>query len=302
MEVGLNITAAYEDGITYPAKVLDVDEKQFFSNIMEAARNSFNLACTIAYPIKETISLLIGKAFADAKTLGLQQNIIDGGIIEQLLARAESSALGVKAAGNLSVPEKTPASAFEIGNEAPKANEGSRVKSAEPHQEPSTVPKEQPHPSNGQSTVQKEQLHPPKEQSNVSKEQPPPSKGQPNSPGQEPKAKDAPISTEVKVKELVEKTKQFTMGEVPTAASLIEEAGKQIEAQKQKHKTGSATTFQEHAQKRNSSEGNRPNPNSQPHSTPSNKQPDSVSQSNQDEMKKVEQLTKELMKKGTLRK
>lgn len=107
MEVGLDLVAAYDEGIIYLKDVLDVDEKQFRNNVSLAAVQAFNLAFNITYVTKDNAKLLIGKAFTDAKALGLSQNIIGEGIIKDLLAKAERSMLSLKNAAN--IPENTDA-------------------------------------------------------------------------------------------------------------------------------------------------------------------------------------------------
>jgi len=107
MEVGLDLMAAYDDGVIYLKDVLDVDEQQFRNNVSLAAVQAFNLAFNITYVTKDNAKLLIGKAFTDAKALGLSQNIIDEGIIKDLLAKAERSMLSLKSAANM--PENTDA-------------------------------------------------------------------------------------------------------------------------------------------------------------------------------------------------
>jgi len=106
MEVGLNVTAVYEKGDIFTKDVLDIDEEKFISDLQKAASGAFNLAVNSAYPTKETIKVLIGKAFNDAKALGLSQEIIDEGIIEALLSKAESSALSLKSTAKIETIEK----------------------------------------------------------------------------------------------------------------------------------------------------------------------------------------------------
>ena len=120
MEVGLDLTAIYEDGIIYTKDILDVDEDAFMQSLQGAAARAFSLACFIAYPTNQTTEYLIAKAFRDAKAIGLSQNIIDEGIIDELLKKAERSALGVKAAGNVEIPEKKNATA-DAKEKSPKA-------------------------------------------------------------------------------------------------------------------------------------------------------------------------------------
>ena len=135
MEVGLNVTAVYENGDIFTAKVLDIDEDKFKADLSKAVSGSFNLAINIGYPTKETINTLIGKAFNDAKALELSQNIIDEGIIDLLLSKAEGSALSLKGTANIETVEKPK---VEKKKEKPKVEEKPKTeppKAEEPKKE-----------------------------------------------------------------------------------------------------------------------------------------------------------------------
>ena len=106
MEVGLDLVAAYENGTIYSKDILLIDEKEFMNKLNNACSGAFNLAIFIGYLAKGTIKTLLSKAFNDAKALGLSQNIIDKGIIDELLAKAERSMLGLKSTANIEVKEK----------------------------------------------------------------------------------------------------------------------------------------------------------------------------------------------------
>src|SRR3989338_1126158 len=69
MEVGLDLVAVFENGIIYGRDVLSIDDKEYMSRLGNAARWAFNLANYAAYPTKETIRLLVGKAYNDSKYL-----------------------------------------------------------------------------------------------------------------------------------------------------------------------------------------------------------------------------------------
>lgn len=105
MEVGLDLVAVYENGLIYGREVLSVDEKEYLSRLTNASRWAFNLAIEIAYPTKQTMQLLIGKAHNDAKALGISQNIFEKGIIEVLLGKAEMQMKSLKEAANIDVFE-----------------------------------------------------------------------------------------------------------------------------------------------------------------------------------------------------
>jgi len=141
MEVGLNVTAVYEDGNIFTAKVLDIDEEQFAKDLETAAVWAYNLAVNSAYPTKDTINVLLGKAFNDAKALGLSQNIIDEGIIDALLDKAEGSALSLKNTANIEVPDKKAETSKEEKKEEPKETPKKEPKKEEPKAEKQSAEK-----------------------------------------------------------------------------------------------------------------------------------------------------------------
>ncbi len=106
MEVGLDLVAVYENGIVYNRDILAVDETEFMNKLGNAARYSFNLAMFIEYPTKDTIRPLIGKAFNDAKALGVSQEIIDDVIIDILLGKANQEMLSLKNIAHIEVVER----------------------------------------------------------------------------------------------------------------------------------------------------------------------------------------------------
>lgn len=106
MEAGLDLVAVFENGLIYGRDVLSIDESEYKNRLMNASRWAFNLANYAAYPTKETIRLLVGKAFNDAKALGIERNIFDKGIIDALLGKAERQMLSLKTAANIQIVEK----------------------------------------------------------------------------------------------------------------------------------------------------------------------------------------------------
>jgi len=96
MEIGLDLTAAYEDGIIYTSDVLAVDEKAFMEQLNNAATWAFNLAVEAGYFTKDTIELLVPKAFNEAKALALEANIMADAVVEELVAKAEMQAKSLK--------------------------------------------------------------------------------------------------------------------------------------------------------------------------------------------------------------
>jgi len=106
MEVGLDLVSVFENGLIYTKDVLSIDESEYINRLSNASRWSFNLANYISYPTKETINLLIGKAYNDSKALGIAQNIFDSDIIDILLGKAEQQMQSLKATANIPSVEK----------------------------------------------------------------------------------------------------------------------------------------------------------------------------------------------------
>lgn len=96
MEIGLDISAVYEDGNIFTKSVLDIDEDQFIADLEKAASWAFNLSVETAYPTDINKELLIQKAFRDAKALALSENILADAVVEEILAKAERHMLGLK--------------------------------------------------------------------------------------------------------------------------------------------------------------------------------------------------------------
>src|SRR3989338_4643984 len=107
MEVGLDLVAVFENGLVYGRDILSIDDKEYMSRLGNAARWAFNLANYAAYPTRETIRLLIGKAYNDAKAIGIAQNIFDKGIIDFLLGKAQQQMLSLKTIANIEIFERT---------------------------------------------------------------------------------------------------------------------------------------------------------------------------------------------------
>lgn len=92
MEIGLDVTAVYENGVVYTKEVLAIDEEAFAQKINEASTYAFNLAMESAYTVKDTILLLLARAFNDSKALALDADIMADALIVELLAKAEGQA------------------------------------------------------------------------------------------------------------------------------------------------------------------------------------------------------------------
>ncbi|MBU2561124.1 MAG: 50S ribosomal protein L10 [Nanoarchaeota archaeon] len=96
MEIGLDLTATYEDGHIFTKDILSVDETEYINNVTKAYRWAINLAVEAGILTKETTTLMITKAFNDAKALAVSQDIYADAVMPLLLAKAHNQMLGLK--------------------------------------------------------------------------------------------------------------------------------------------------------------------------------------------------------------
>ncbi|MCC7575140.1 50S ribosomal protein L10 [Candidatus Woesearchaeota archaeon] len=96
MEIGLNLTAAYENGQILTKSILDIDEDAFLESIKQAYTDAFKLTLGLRIPTKENINMLIQNAHKDASALAIEQMIMTSENKEQILAKAEAQATSLK--------------------------------------------------------------------------------------------------------------------------------------------------------------------------------------------------------------
>ena len=98
MEIGLDITAIYEDGMIYTRSVLDVDESQYIANVLQAHSWALNLGVEAGIFNTVTTEVMLQKAFRESKAVALEGNILADAVVGELLAKAEAEASSVKSA------------------------------------------------------------------------------------------------------------------------------------------------------------------------------------------------------------
>src|SRR3989338_6316788 len=97
MEIGLDLVAVYEKGIIFGKDVLAVDEKVYIEKVKIAGIEAVNLSVYFAYPTKDTVNMLIGKSFNNAKSLAVAQSILADEVAELLIQKAEREMLNIRA-------------------------------------------------------------------------------------------------------------------------------------------------------------------------------------------------------------
>jgi large subunit ribosomal protein L10 len=95
MTVGMDLRAAFEDGVVYDKSILNVPPDYYPTMLATAARHAIGLGVSIAYPTKQTIGPLMGKAYRGATALSVKAAIPTKDNIKLLLAKANAEMLAV---------------------------------------------------------------------------------------------------------------------------------------------------------------------------------------------------------------
>ena len=98
MEVGMDLRAAYEDGVIYKRDVLNIPDDYYSTMFATAAHDALALGVSIAFPTKDTIVPLIAKAFRETMGLSIAAAIPTKENIEMLLAKADAQMLAIASA------------------------------------------------------------------------------------------------------------------------------------------------------------------------------------------------------------
>ncbi len=135
MEIGLNMTAAYENGYIFTSDMLYIDEKEYSMKFATSYSESLNLAVYIAYPAVEALSILIGKSYAESKSLSIYTGFITEETRSDILGKAEAQAMALIRNLPENALSKDLISKKNSGNAAP-SNSGEAEKAEQPKEAP----------------------------------------------------------------------------------------------------------------------------------------------------------------------
>ena len=96
IEIGMNLTAVFEDGNVFSPDVLDIDVNTFLSDMKQASNNAFNLAIEAGWITNETIQPLLVKAHHNALSLALESGVVNKETIKNLISKAHVNMLALK--------------------------------------------------------------------------------------------------------------------------------------------------------------------------------------------------------------
>lgn len=101
MEIGIQLVAVYDEGMIYDSKVLEISPETYLSMIAQASRDSLGLALGINYLTKDTVELMIARAFRGAKAISLSQGIFDESLLNDFMALADAQASALQTKLNI---------------------------------------------------------------------------------------------------------------------------------------------------------------------------------------------------------
>ncbi len=90
MEIGLNLIAAWENGIIYGKDVLSIPPSKYMEDLKLAHSRAFSLAFSINYVTKQNIPMFLSKAHREALSLADSAGIILPETITGLFAKAKA--------------------------------------------------------------------------------------------------------------------------------------------------------------------------------------------------------------------
>jgi large subunit ribosomal protein L10 len=95
LTVGLDLSAAFEEGLIYLKDVLVVDDVKIMSQVMGAASGAFNLSIFIGFPTSTTIKPMVALAHMRALNLAVNAGIANPETVKIMLAKANLQMLSL---------------------------------------------------------------------------------------------------------------------------------------------------------------------------------------------------------------
>ncbi|MEM0440102.1 MAG: 50S ribosomal protein L10 [Candidatus Caldarchaeum sp.] len=99
---GINLIKAYEDGVIVKAEDLVIDPVKKVQELSVAASTALSFAVNISYTTKETLPLLIGKAWTQARALSVEAGYYTAETVPLMLVKAQAESAALARAAGLS--------------------------------------------------------------------------------------------------------------------------------------------------------------------------------------------------------
>jgi len=95
LTVGLELKAAYEDGLVFDKKTLAIDQTVYIGMLQDGARSALNLSVFAAIPNKISIRPLLAKAHMEALNLAVNSEYPAPEALKLLIAKANAQSLAL---------------------------------------------------------------------------------------------------------------------------------------------------------------------------------------------------------------
>ncbi|MCX6769838.1 MAG: 50S ribosomal protein L10 [Candidatus Micrarchaeota archaeon] len=87
-EAMVNMVAAYDGKLTYPASALNIDEEQLRADVLECLSQSFNVSFNASFPTSQNIEALLSNGMSQGRNLAINGGIYSDASTELLLVQA----------------------------------------------------------------------------------------------------------------------------------------------------------------------------------------------------------------------
>ncbi len=88
--IGLDLRAAYEDGMVFAKDVLAVDDAEYLAKLQLAATSVLNLSVFAAFPTEASTKPLLVKAHTNALNLAVNASIVNSETVKMMLVKANA--------------------------------------------------------------------------------------------------------------------------------------------------------------------------------------------------------------------
>ena len=93
VEAGLSLICGYSDGVVIPGEELKLNLEEYRKQLMEAAAKALNLAVNAGIPTKESLPIMIAKAYLEARQLAIEAEYPEKETIKEAVKLAYLRAL-----------------------------------------------------------------------------------------------------------------------------------------------------------------------------------------------------------------
>jgi large subunit ribosomal protein L10 len=176
MEIGLDLAAAFENGMVYTADVLGITTDQLVEDMTNAALRTFKLTIGIGMPTAQNITFLVQKSHREAKALATEAKILCKATAGDVLAKATAEMGALKSLVK-DAPAEKPAEE--------KKEESAPAEEAKPEEKTEEAPKEEAKPEKKAEEKPAEEPKPEKKAEEKPAEEPKPEEPKEEAPTEE---------------------------------------------------------------------------------------------------------------------